>query len=175
MIQIENNFEKQSSHSYLDAKNIVYPKIFELKFLTGHIKSIETYDHRELIKQFDLKAGMDAILINKNDIQPISNRIQWGCNYRTFTIRWKKLNEYKTEYDKFKYAIDNDGFLPTYMIQSYIINGKLVSIGIAKLKDIMAMVNFKKYKRNKQDGTLFLIVNWDDLKGKIKTWDLMNN
>ncbi len=168
---IDSTFKYQSAASKKAAIELVYPKLITEKFISGSIESTEFLDNK-FTKSLDMKSGIDAFILNNDKIQTLSNRIQWGKSWNTFTIRYAKVSGAKTEYAKFKSAIENnDRLYPTYMVHSYIQDNKLISMAIAKTIDIMKRVDLKCIRLNYADKTLFLYVDWAKLpSNKIQIW-----
>ena len=151
------------------ARELIYPKIKDLGYISGNIESTEYIDNSDiLIKILDQKCGVDAISINDNVVYSISNRIQYGKSWDSFTIRYQtSAGSYNTEYKKRKLSISTGGLYPEYIIQSYINNdNELLSIGVARTIDIIKYITDEhpKLKSNVQDGSLFYPVYWKDIK-----------
>lgn len=152
-------------------------KDFVLEKIRGDIIDIETHD-KSLAKLFDMYSGIDAINVYNGQIRGLAIRIQYGNNWNTFTIRYKRATNSKTEYEKRIEAIYGDnGFLYPYItIQMYLTNknileNKILSIGIVKTKDLYDYIkeNFNTIKHNKApDGNDFLIVSFNELKNNNK-------
>jgi len=172
---MQDDFKKNISDSIFDFNRLILPKIRELNLFNGELVSIEevtNINHKDLIKQFDVLAGIDIwqFVINIG-IKGIANRIQWtDKSWNTFTIRFTIYGkDCKTEYNKRLDALLNKEWLyPYYTIQSYITErrtGKLLSIGIAKTEDIFELIKQNHFikRTNPDDGNTFLVVKWTDL------------
>jgi hypothetical protein len=169
------NWIKDLSDSVFDFQRLVKPKIAELNFMRGEIISIEIVTDvkfKYLANKFDQLSGIDAWqIVEPEGIKGIASRIQWGLKpWNTFTIRYQRCTGRETEYNKRKKAMDSGDWLyPFYTIQAYIETrriGKLISLAIAKTKDIFAMIEKKQCyeKPNSDDGNIFKIVSWSAMK-----------
>jgi hypothetical protein len=99
-------------------------------------------------------------------------RVQWGKNYRTFTIRYKRKSGSETEFSKRIKAINGDqGFLfPHLTVQAY-----LDKRGAAKKilgGCVVRTVDLYKYAENNiktlenrmcPEGNTFIVVPFDDI------------
>lgn len=107
---------------------------------TGRLISTEL-EGGQLAEIFDKYAGIDAIHIWRDKVRGVAVRVQWGVNYRTFTIRYKRRSGAPTEYGKRLAAIHgNDGALYPYLtIQAYANKrdgGSLLSYAVVKTADL---------------------------------------
>lgn len=171
-------FETDLSDSAYDFMRLVYPKMAECKFISGTITPIESVTSTGTTKDLDMLAGIDAWHINRKcGMQGIASRIQWGNKtWKSFTVRKRRTSGAETEYAKRKRAIDTGNWLyPTLTVQAYITSrrdGELLSIGVAKTKDIFAAIDEGKckIKKNRWDGNEFIVVFWEDVNN-IDTWE----
>ena len=112
-----------------------------LSHIKGALVDIETKD-TELAKLFDQYSGIDAVQIVNRQLRAVAIRVQWGKAWDTFTIRYKRKNGSKTEYQKRAEAILNDRgyFYPYLTIQAYLNKRgdatSLLSCGVVKTKDL---------------------------------------
>ena len=162
-------YKESATTSAKYARELIYPKIKELGYISGIIKSTEDIDNDDMIvKLLDKICGIDALSKDENIVYTLSNRIQYGQDWGSFTIRGKTgKGSDNTEYKKRKLAIENGGLYPEYIIQSYIdYDGSLLSIGVAKTIDIIKYIDDKKpeLKKNPRDGSLFYPVYWKNVK-----------
>jgi hypothetical protein len=116
-----------------------------LKHIKGDLHDIETKDS-ELAKMFDIYSGIDAVQIVNKQMRGVAIRVQWGSDFKTFTIRFKRQSGAKTEYEKRSEAIFSDyGFWYPYLtIQMYLKKRdsapEILSCGIVKTLDLYQYV-----------------------------------
>lgn len=143
-----------------------------LSHIKGDIVDIETSD-TELSKMFDQYAGIDAIQIVNNQLRAVAIRVQWGRDWQTFTIRYKRQSGSKTEYQKRAEAILSDrGYMFPYLtIQAYLDKrgeaSRILSCGVIKTRDLYDYLfkNMPYLKTRKcPEGNDFLHVSFDELK-----------
>lgn len=135
------------------------------------------------MKKADTKYGIDYLLIlhNGNKIG-ISQRIQWDHDYRSFTIRANTHTGWKTELHKRYQEYENNNFKIDYIIQSYIINNRVISIGMIRPKNLYDFhkkypKEVKRYK-NSQDYNEFDVIYWHSLKKHkypLRLYDIKND
>lgn len=136
------------------------------KIISGKIYTIESSSDEVLMK-LDTMCGIDYIRENKDGMQGIAARVQWGNAWNTFTIREKRHTGNKTEYEKRIYQMNNGFFYPYFTLQAYFDNrenNNLLSIGIIKTLDLYEFIelNPDKVNRRKSDNE-FIYVKWIDL------------
>lgn len=165
----------QMSHSAQCFQEIVWPK-FQPHFRNSKAKfySSEAVTNSEFSKQLDMISGIDAWLIECKEqgyeyIRGLASRIQWGTtNWRTFTIRKTVRSGYPTEYQKrLKELLIPGAITPHYCAHAYLTkDDKLLGGCIALMQDVIRCVEKEIgwSKSNPQDGTIFWIVPWDELK-----------
>ena len=133
--------------------------------------NIELMDN-ELSKMFDKYSGIDALDNQKNQLRTVALRCQYFKAWNTFTVRYKRFNGVKTEYDKRVEAIFGDkGFLYPYLtVQTYLsekVGGKILSCGIIKTKDLYQYFidNISTAKiRTCPEGNQFIYEDFNTLK-----------
>jgi len=155
---------------------LVYPQIQELGWIKGKLYNIENNPDNTL-KMLDTKSSIDGFISKSRGSIPISTRCQYGISYSTFTVRRSLTSGEKTEYDKVSYAINHPEYIYPYLyIHAYLTsknNGKLISIGMAKTKDIYDFINKDKW-RYAPGGNTFYYIDWKILKENNKLW-MWNN
>jgi hypothetical protein len=107
---------------------------------TGRLISTEL-EGGKLADIFDKYAGIDAIHVWRDKVRGVAVRVQWGFNYKTFTIRYKRRSGVVTEYAKRLDAIrGGDGALYPYLtIQAYAEKrdgGRLLSYAVVVTEDL---------------------------------------
>lgn len=160
---------KASSQDFV---NIVWPIIAD-RLGGGSIIPIEVVTESDFAKELDMLGGIDAwhVMGDRNGIRGIASRVQWGVDYRTFTVRWKLASGNKTEWDKRMYAIAHPelGLItPAVTVQAYIDKrgGSLLSAGIVRTTDLFkaaAEIDDKWKTRSAPDGNRFRYINWSTL------------
>ena len=139
-------------------------------FGDGDLIPVEAVTNVEMAKLLDTCAGIDAWYVETNKgIRGIGSRVQWGVNYKTFTIRKEKFNGWRTEYEKLCDAIENDWLYPYWFCQAYLTEkkGRLCSVAVVETKKL---INYIKtydpiYISNKTDAW-FWVINWSKI-GKV--------
>ncbi len=161
------SFESSYERSRYAFENIVKP-IVEHDFNC----KITIKDDR-LFNVLDLQADIDAIWSQREyGVKGMACRVQYGHNYKTFTIRKSRPSGASTEHEKLKTAIANkiyNSFYPHKIIQAYVDdeNGILYGYAIANTEDVIKMIDWgrAKIKKVNNDGAAeFYIVNWGEMK-----------
>ena len=149
-----------------DFYNIVLPVLEENWIEFENLEQVENIEHKAL-RQMDFH-GFDYIYTDCG-IRGLSIRIQYGStNWESFSIRYytpKRGTD--TEYQKKLEALDSGALMTEYTIQAYINNGKLMSLGMVKTRDLFQYLKKggrKKLKINSSDGIRFFVVDWIDLQ-----------
>ena len=158
---------KKSSIQFLD---IIKPEI--IKILKCEFCIVEGVTTEKMALTLDMLAGIDVWSINKKlGMYGIALRTQTGNrDWHTYTIRHIRDSGAKTEYEKRKYAIENNRLYPYLTIQSYVTNtNKLISYAIAKTKDIIKMIDDGNCTENRtgtsQIGQAsFFVVDWYEMQ-----------
>ena len=90
-LRIKMTYKESAITSAKYARELIYPKIKELGYISGTIKSTEDIDNNDMIvKLLDKVCGIDALSKDGNIIYTLSNRIQYnGRSWNSFTIRYK--------------------------------------------------------------------------------------
>lgn len=152
--------------------------------LKGRLISTELEGGR-LADIFDKYAGIDAVHVWGDKVRGVAVRVQWGVNYKTFTIRYRRASGAPTEFEKRVEAIrSQDGWLyPHLTIQAYADKrdgGSLLSYAVISTDDLFLYLasnvvdRFIVGKKGKIPGTCityntcpegntFLIVRFGDL------------
>lgn len=140
------------------------------KHIKGTLTDIETKDN-ELADMFDQYSGIDAVQVVNKQMRGVAMRVQWGANYKTFSIRFKRKSGADTEYKKRTKAIfSNYGYWYPYLtIQIYLDNKKdnnILNVGVVKTLDLYQYI-FENMptiqKRTCPEGNEFLAVGFDEL------------
>lgn len=136
--------------------------------MRGWLITVEGDTLSETAKLLDTLSGIDLWMVDENrGMRGIASRIQYETNFRTFTIRLERASGAKTEYEKRKFAIENDFLYPIITYQAYLCqNG---GIGIAYTKDIIDYITkgfaYVRHTKEDQKGQAsFWVIKWDDFK-----------
>jgi hypothetical protein len=139
-------------------------QIEELKFDKSH----PSYNFADTL---DGTSGIDAWqIVDYKGIRGIASRIQvidttrWSP-FTTFTVRIGRNPDHTYEYDKKKFAIENDWLYPYWTVQGYVADtwdGELLNFALAKTVDVISRCNENQRRRNGDDDTWFYYVYWDD-------------
>ena len=125
----------------------------------------------EVSRILDITCGIDYLLCSEDssNVYGIASRVQYGKNYRTFTVRKERVSGAKTEYSKRSDALNSGGLTPYYTMQVYIQDGNVNGLGLVKTKDLMNFIERGLALENKtgEDKTgqaKFYVCNWDDMR-----------
>jgi hypothetical protein len=147
------------------------------KILPYTFISIEKDTSVEALRMLDIEAGLD-VLVNLHDegvVRGMASRIQPDYkNWKTFTVRKERSSGARTEYEKKRAALNNDGLHPFYTMQAYTINGKLEGMAICHTKELFRLIHIGcctelPTGKDQIGQAWFYIVNWSDFnKDSIK-------
>ena len=116
----------------------------------------------------DMFGGIDFFYFNGKSLLPFAVRIQQYGNkdFESFTVRNLRESGTKSDYYKFKQAIQNNALMPTFSIQAYLNEDEdVLAVYMAQTRDLIEFID-KGYADRKQtyDGTSFWICDVGDLK-----------
>lgn len=172
------------SNSASDFVNIVWPSIASEEGVGGgKIIPVEVVSPDDFASEIDILAGVDAwqIVQNNKGMRGIASRVQWGGDYRSFTIRYSTPSGAETEFQKRLRAIQNpdEGYLsPHLTIQAFLNKqgGQILSVAAIptrhliqqaqKLIELGCMNNGYDPRygvRYSPDGRGFLYLSWQYL------------
>ena len=161
-----NNFAQAQKQAVSDFNNFVRPVLRDM-FKPCHIVLIEARND-EFLKYLDVFSGIDSFIIRLDSQQvfPVSNRIQRGKNFRTFTIRYSRDSNTPTEFEKLIKARQQAALTPSLTFQAYISNETLLGLAVAKTDDLLNFISTKKakIKHTKPDQigqASFYVIDWD--------------
>jgi len=152
----------------------VWPAI-RYRLQAGRLVPVEAAAAEDLAKDFDILAGIDAwqMVDEIGAMRGIASRVQWGENWRTFTVRRERPRRTRTEFEKRCYALDHPGegwLLPALTVHAYLTppkpGGQLIEAAIVRTTDLYAYARAHpctKPRRNPEDGVLFDWWRWSDL------------
>ncbi len=143
----------------------------------GDIIPVESVSDSGFAATLDLSAGIDAwqTLTDATAgtvLRGIASRVQWGDHaWDTFTVRRTVASGRPTEYDKRLAALTEDrGYLyPHLTVQAYIDNDVLLSVGVARTRQVIEAVRSDNWRDNPQDGSTFYYVAFSAVPD-IKYW-----
>ena len=135
------------------------------------ISVVEGNDDNEICALLDMNCGIDYLLHRSSLVFGLASRVQYGKNWRTFTIRQMRETAVKTEYEKRKSAIAVGGIVPKYDMQMYVDRDKeeILGLAIAKTADIIEFIE-RGYAEEKFTGinqvgrAKFYVCDWDRMK-----------
>lgn len=164
------SFERDLSDANSDFAKFAPALLSRIK---GQLIYLET-DPGPLPQMFDKYSGIDAIQVVDNNMRGIALRVQWGRDYRTFSIRYKRKSGAKTEYEKRRNAIfGGKGYLYPYLtIQAYLDKRgaakRLLSCCVVRTMDLYQYIEdnivcLERTKKVAPDGNEFLVVGFDEL------------
>ncbi len=160
-----------------DANNLFTTFIDEIAGkLQGKLVSTEL-EGGKLAEIFDTYAGIDAVHVWRGNVRGVAVRVQWGKNYKTFTIRYKRHTGAPTEYHKRIAAIKgaNGALYPYLTIQAYADKrngGRLLGYAVAKTAGMYEYIEKRlseggyweqAHTNICPEGNTFLWVSFDEL------------
>ena len=174
---MRNEVRRDSSQSSADFVRLVWPVLHQhcAAFRGSGLRMIEGHPQDLITSELDRSAGIDAYERSVFGLRGITSRVQWGYNYRTFTIRMERPNGALTEYAKRLITLqrrDEGYFYPYWMIHAYIDRpgGKLLAVGVAKTIELYQYIEQCRQsgrpcrERVSQEGERFLLVGWEEYR-----------
>jgi len=137
------------------------------KVIRGNIISCET-DIGEIGKALDIFAGIDLISIFGGNIRGIASRVQWGTDWRTFTVRYRRRSGKETEYEKRTRQIEDGALYPYLTMQSYFDNrtdNNLLSIAVCRTMDLYKfIIENPELCIKRESDNIFYVIKWVDME-----------
>lgn len=166
--------QRDLSKSANDFLRVVWPRVEPL-LAGGRLVPVETNATTNLVRDFDTLAGIDAWHMHDavGAMRSIASRVQWGRNWRTFTIRVSRPTGGKTEFAKRLFALDNpdQGWLfPVLTIQAYVAEpagqGRLLGAAIVRTRELFefARQHPRTHRHAGNGGEGFLHYRWAELR-----------
>ena len=125
----------------------------------------------EVCRVLDMECGIDYLLYSKysGQVYGLASRVQYGRNYRTFTVRKERESGAKTEYRKRIEASTYGGLSPYYTMQAYVKDGEINGLALVKTEDLLKFIekglaDEGKTGTNKDGQATFYICDWDKLR-----------
>jgi hypothetical protein len=150
-----------------------------------HIYSVEAHTDSGLCKALDQMAGIDAWMSNRKGMRGIASRIQTVQDgrepFRSFTIRRARESGAATEYEKRKFAIENNYVYPYFTLQAYVDESetRLLALGICKTHELLCYVSeyphecdTKRTGPQQQGQAEFIAAYWRRMKNHYWVFEL---
>ncbi len=125
----------------------------------------------EVCKILDMSCGVDYLLYSEDFsfVYGVASRVQYGKNYRTFTVRKERDSKAVTEYEKRVSAIHNKALYPKYTMQSYIVDENVIGLAIVKTADLIDFIGLGRAdvmstNIDKIGQAEFYVCKWDLMK-----------
>jgi hypothetical protein len=174
-VLVRDDVRRDRDQSSMAFVRVVWPVIqAHCPELRGSVlRMVEGSRENPIASDLDVCAGIDAYLRAPLGLRGISSRVQWGMDYRTFTVRIERPNGAMTEYIKRLTTIRrvHEGFLyPYWTIQAYVERpgGKLLSVAVAKTIELYLYIEQCKQSGRPcherpagNGGERFLYVEWE--------------
>ncbi len=165
-----NAVKRDMARSSVYVEEKVKPVIEEL-LPFWHMMKVEGREN-EVCQLLDMSCGIDYLLHSEQSslVLGVASRVQYGKNYRTFTVRKDRASGVLTEHQKRTQAISQGGLYPMYSVQSYIDDdGELAGLGIVRTADLSEFISRglareKKTGADKIGQAEFYVCTWDKLK-----------
>lgn len=149
---------------------IVWPAISDICG-GGELIPVEGVTEEGFAHALDAESGIDGWQhVVGHGIRGIASRVQWGKNWRSFTIRESRTSGSTTELSK-RLAMLRDGgdwLLPALTVQAYLnpLTDELNGAGIVRTRDLYKYISENRNcvtRTNPDDGNTFVVVFWDDM------------
>lgn len=151
---------KQSSKAFLE---LAWPKLSK-KLGGGEIMPVETVTDSTFADALDQLAGIDAwqVFGNRDGIRGIASRMQPDRNFRTFTIRYRRMQGRETEWKKRVRAIDDKrgALFPFLTVQGYYNSAQNHLLSVAAIRTLDLFDTMRPFE---DDAVLYQ--NWRDSTG----------
>jgi hypothetical protein len=177
-------FHANLYQSAADFQSIVWPALsVDPRFGGGDLRSVEATTTEQFADELDTLSGIDGwqIMRDLRVMRGLASRVQWGRDYRSFTVRCARASGAETEFAKRLNAIRDrsEGYLfPHWTIQAYLDErgGRLLSAAavpterlieqIERLRSWGRLENASDSRyglRTDESGTGFYYVSWEYL------------
>ena len=125
----------------------------------------------EVCQVLDMSCGVDYLLVSGgcDMIYGAASRVQYGKNYRTFTVRKSRESGAITEYEKKALAIRNRAICPKYSIHAYVSDEEVLGLAITKTEDLIDFIgrdlaDVRQTNTDKIGQAEFYVCHWDKMK-----------
>lgn len=147
----------------------------------GRLELVESAEADGLLRDFDTLAGIDAwhVVEDEGIVRGIASRVQAGdIDWRSFTVRCRRLNGEKTEFEKRMKAIKEwrQGVIfPALTVHAYVQdyrNGPLLSVAMVYTVDLYEylekQIEAGLAKTRKADNAEFYWLPWHQVKSNVR-------
>lgn len=173
---MRDEIRRDGNQSAADFAQIVWPVVQSAcpELRGSALRLVEGRVNEVIARELDTCAGIDSFQLTSFGLRAIASRVQWGTNYRSFTVRiWRSggaLTEYRKRLNTLRRL--HEGFLyPYWTIQAYLSErgGTLQAVAVAKTVELYRYIEQRKRRGPPcpermagQGGERFLVVNWDE-------------
>ena len=161
---MSRRFEQDATRSIRAFAQFVSP-VLQTAFNAKRIEPTENHGDT-LATLLDRLAGIDgAIVDGNNEILLYASRVQFGKNYKAFSIRFSRPSGAMTEYEKLARAIQRNSVRPAVHVQTFVDDGEhCADVGIVKTCDLIAFLSkHQNQRRTSKTGEDFLYAEWRQL------------
>jgi hypothetical protein len=148
-------------------QSMVWP-LCRKHFGGGELLQMEGRPDIELARLLDMRAGIDGWHIHSGGMRGIASRVQYGHDWRTFTVRMSRDSGAKTEYQKRFEAIHTArGWIyPAITVHAYAETqiGPIISIGIARTADVIDFIAKGLHKERRTSNAVFAACSWLEMR-----------
>ena len=96
--------------------------------------------------------GIEYLLCSKTAIHGVTVCVQHGKNDRTFMVSKDSLEN------------DDGSLAPYYAMQVYVLDGKIIGLGLVKTKDLTDFIDSGFASECREGEAKFYVCHWDDLR-----------
>lgn len=173
---LRDEVRRDRDQSAADFARIVWPVVqHHCPELRGSVlRQVEGRVNEVIAQELDACAGIDSYQRTPNGLRGIASRVQWGKNYRTFTVRVARPGGAFTEYRKRLIALRrrHEGFFyPYWTIQAYVSKpgGTVLAVAVAKTLELYRYIEQRTLcgrpcpeRPAGKGGERFLFVEWGE-------------
>jgi hypothetical protein len=163
----------QALHTSIhDMEHTVFPILRRecTAFQQGRLMSIEAMNN-SLSTLLDMHTGIDVLHMRSgHGIRGIATRVQYGEDYRSFTVRTHRPSEAQTEYGKRLASIKGEYIYPYWTLQAYLSKpgGTLLSLAVTPTKELYQYIEAYEHTLSRpfvhERQASFLVVGWHNYK-----------
>lgn len=146
---------------------------------SSKVKNILTTELQDsaLATALDTKAGVDGIIVTDDgQIFNFASRVQFGKNYKAFSIRRTRPTGEMTEFSKLTRAQKTGAAMPFVHIQTFVAeDNQSAVVAIAPTRNLISyIVNHADQWRKNFSGETFYFAPWQELNG-VRIFHVDNN
>ena len=160
-------FQQDAARSRRAFEEFVKP-VLRVEFKTDAILSTER-QRNAFEKSLDCDFGVDAIIVTQDGTMiPVASRVQFGLNFKAFSIRRSRPTGTPTEYHKLFNALTTGvGICPAFHVQAFA-SGHEATIALVETVELMRYV----YKHHDQwrisdSGETFYVAPFADVAAQV--------